>query len=406
MHCGQGLARRKGWRPRSMRIGIDVTSWVNNRGYGRFTRQLVSAMARMAEGDELVLFIDKASARTAAISLPRSSVVEVPTNVAPSAAASSRGSRSAADIWRMSREVSRHDLDAFFFPTAYSWFPLIGGPPSVVTIHDAIAERFPEMVVPGFKARTFWRAKLKLAVLQARTVMTVSEFARRDVARYHGVPFDRIRVAVEAPSDAYRACPMSESETELASLGIDSRTGWFVYVGGLSPHKNVPRLVRAFARAVIGLENRPLLILSGPFDDDVFHTDRVSIADEIAALGIGSLVKWAGYLPDESLSRVLSGAIALVLPSECEGFGLPAVEAAACGTAVIATTESPLPQLLEGGGIFVDPADEDALTGAILRLAVDESLQGSMGAKAMERAQALSWDDAARAALRAIREAA
>ncbi|HMA21717.1 MAG TPA: glycosyltransferase, partial [Gemmatimonadaceae bacterium] len=127
---------------------------------------------------------------------------------------------------------------------------------------------------------------------------------------------------------------------------------------------------------------------------------------EIAALGIGSLVKWAGYLPDESLSRVLSGAIALALPSECEGFGLPAVEAAACGTAVIATTESPLPQLLEGGGIFVDPADEDALTEAILRLAVDESLQSSMGAKAMERAHALSWDDAARAALRAIREAA
>ncbi|HMA21966.1 MAG TPA: hypothetical protein VKO87_14245, partial [Gemmatimonadaceae bacterium] len=75
-----------------MRIGIDVTSWVNNRGYGRFTRQLVSAMARMAESDELVLFIDKASARDAAISLPRSSVVEVSTNVAPSAAASSRGS--------------------------------------------------------------------------------------------------------------------------------------------------------------------------------------------------------------------------------------------------------------------------------------------------------------------------
>ena len=204
-----------------MRIGIDVTSWVNNRGYGRFTRQLVSAMAQVAERDELILFIDKSSARDAAISLPRSRVVEVPTSVAPSAAASSRGSRSAADIWRMSREVRRHDLDAFFFPTVYSWFPLLGGPPSVVTIHDAIAERFPQMVVPGFKARTFWRAKLKLAVLQAKTVMTVSEFARRDVARYHNVPFDKIRVSVEEPSEAYHVCPMSESEAELASLGID-----------------------------------------------------------------------------------------------------------------------------------------------------------------------------------------
>ena len=117
-------------------------------------------------------------------------------------------------------------------------------------------------------------------------------------------------------------------------------------------------------------------------------------------------MKWAGFVPDEGLRRLMSGARALVLPSDCEGFGLPAVEAAACGTAVIATTESPLPGLLDGGGIFVDPDDEKGLYEALLLIASDEKKRREMGTTALTRAANLSWQAAARSALDTIHSAA
>ena len=111
-------------------------------------------------------------------------------------------------------------------------------------------------------------------------------------------------------------------------------------------------------------------------------------------------------MPDDELRHLLSGAVALVLPSESEGFGLPAVEAAACGVPVIATTESPLPQLLAGGGIFTAPRDELALGAAMRRLATDEPHRRTLAAGALARAGTLSWTSSARAALDALVEAA
>ena len=109
---------------------------------------------------------------------------------------------------------------------------------------------------------------------------------------------------------------------------------------------------------------------------------------------------------DDELRHLHSGAVALLLPSACEGFGLPAVEAAACGAAVIATTASPLPELLAGGGEFVPPADAGALEAAMRRLLNDEPYRRGLAATARVRAQARSWDRGAAAALAALREAA
>jgi len=117
-------------------------------------------------------------------------------------------------------------------------------------------------------------------------------------------------------------------------------------------------------------------------------------------------VHWAGFLPDEELRHLHSGAVALLLPSLCEGFGLPAVEAAACGTPVIATTASPLPDLLAGGGLFVAPGDEGALTAALAELLNHETARRAMGLRARERANELSWTRSAQAAHGALREAA
>jgi glycosyltransferase involved in cell wall biosynthesis len=178
-----------------------------------------------------------------------------------------------------------------------------------------------------------------------------------------------------------------------------------MYVGGFGPHKRVDALVRAHGR-VAARQTAPLvLVLVGP-NDDAFHQDLAGIRSAIEESGTSGLVKWAGYLPDDEVRHLHSGAVALVLPSVAEGFGLPAVEAARCGTPVVATTASPLPQVLEGGGVFVPPDDPRALDAALERLLNDEPGRQAMGRRALERASALSWPRSAQVALDALLEAA
>ncbi|MFN8574384.1 MAG: glycosyltransferase family 1 protein [Gemmatimonadaceae bacterium] len=391
-----------------MRIGVDATSWANGRGYGRFAREIIRAMAELSPEHEYVCFGDDRA--IAAFDHPPRNVI--PRRVAlaesPTLAASSDGNRSPADMLRLTRAVARERLDVFFSPTVYTYFPLPPRLRAVVTVHDTIAERFPELTLPSARARLFWKLKVGLAIRQANLVLTVSHYSARSIADVFHLSRDRIRVAVEAPASAY--FPSSAQETLAAAgragLPVAPTTRWFVYVGGFNPHKRLDVIVRAHARVVKSADCPPYLLLVGTLQGDVFHGEAGRIRALIDELGTGEWVKWTGFLPDEELRQLHGGATAAVLVSECEGFGLPAVEAAACGAPVIATTESPLPELLSGGGIFVRPGDEDALVSAMQQLLCDQGYRDHLGARARERASALTWRAGAQAALDAILEAA
>jgi glycosyltransferase involved in cell wall biosynthesis len=331
----------------------------------------------------------------------------VPQRVSPTRAASVDSSRSVLDMLALTSAVWRARLDVFFSPSVYTYFPLPVHLPAVVTIHDAIAERFPALTLPSRRARWFWKAKVALALWQARTILTVSEFAACEIVELLGIRRSRLRVALEAPSPVY--CPSGSASVIVeaaARAGVPPGSRWLIYVGGFNPHKRVDLLVRAHAAVASSIANAPLLLLVGAIDGDVFHGSQESIREAIRVAGTESLVRWTGFMPDEALRHLLSGAVALVLPSASEGFGLPAVEAAACGTPVVATTASPLPALLEGGGIFVSPGDVEGLTAALKALLSDEPSRQAMGQTALRRAAALTWAAGARAALAALHEAA
>jgi alpha-1,3-rhamnosyl/mannosyltransferase len=390
-----------------MRIGVDATSWFNGRGYGRFARELLPALALAGPSHEFVLFVEASNAPKLQLAARNVRVRPVACSVAPSEAASADGYRSARDLLRFTAAVRQERPEVVFFPTVYSYFPLVWGSRAVVTIHDTIAERFPALTLPTRRARLFWNLKVRLAVHQASLVLTVSDYSARDIHGRLGVPRDRMRVMSEAPAEAYTV-PVSPGEIVEAArvAGLPAAARWFTYVGGFSPHKRIDVLVRAHATLAAQSADPPRLILVGSLDTDVFLGCRTEILALAEQLGTTGLIHWPGFVPDARLRALHAGAIACVLPSECEGFGLPAVEAAACGTPVIATTESPLPQLLEGGGLFVRPGDELALHAALAQLAGDETWRLQAGGRARQRARALSWSTAARAALDAIEEAA
>jgi glycosyltransferase involved in cell wall biosynthesis len=310
-------------------------------------------------------------------------------------------------MWRMTRAVAHERLDVFFSPSVYTYFPLPPSLAAVITFHDAIADRFPKLTLPSPRARLFWRLKVQMALAQSRIVLTVSDYAAAEVCRTLGVKRDRIRVAVEAAASVYRPSESCDDIVAAARrVGVPDGRRWFGYVGGFNPHKHVDAIVRAHAELTRDLADPPYLVLVGALDDDPFFGSQQRIRDEIARCGTTDYVKWAGYVPDDELRHLHSGALALVMPSESEGFGLPAVEAAACGVPVIATRESPLPQLLEGGGIFVAPRDEIALGSAMRRLATDEPYRRELAQGALARARALSWAASAKSALGALEEAA
>ena len=389
-----------------MRIGVDATCWANTRGYGRFSREIMRSLVVRHPTDEFICIGDRRAFEAWTPTAPNARLVLVEQSVSPTRAAAADDNRSIGDMLALTRAVHRAAPDVFYSPSVYTYYPLPPGLPAVVTIHDTIVERFPHLTMPSGKARLFWNLKVRLALLQSRLVMTVSEYSARSIEQVLRVPRRRIRVCSEAPSPAYQPASADAVRVAAVAVGVPPGFPYFVYVGGFNPHKRVDLILRAHGSLVTGADAAPHLVLVGTRTTDVFHGEVDRLDAIVREAGTAAFVHWAGFMPDESLAALLSGAVALLLPSEAEGFGLPAVEAAACGSPVIATTESPLPDILDGGGLFVTPGDQTALTSAMQRLLLDGDTRRAMGQVALERSRALSWDSAADAVHAALAEAA
>jgi glycosyltransferase involved in cell wall biosynthesis len=245
-----------------------------------------------------------------------------------------------------------------------------------------------------------------LGRLQADVLVTVSDYSRDAIARQFGVAPSRLHVVGEAADPIFRVLDHPVPTPRLRELGVDASRRSVVYVGGFSLHKNVDMLVRVFGR----LHHLPQfndvdLWLVGDYEHDAFLSGYQDLARLVQARGLGERVRFTGYLPDADLVVLLNLATVLALPSLTEGFGLPAIEAAACGCPVIATTESPLRQVLGEGGRYIDPRDDGSLDEALAEVLASADVRARMRAAGIAAAGRLTWPAAARNLLALIEAA-
>jgi glycosyltransferase involved in cell wall biosynthesis len=383
-----------------MRVGFDGGCLANRRGFGRFARSLLDALGRAEPDQQFVVLVDEPSRDS--VEVPgRFETVAVPVREAPSRAASADGRRRVPDLLAFGRAAAGAGLDAMVFPTSYSFFPVWNVGRVVVTIFDALPLIYPELVFPSRRGKLFWTVKERLAVRSADLILTTSDASRRDLLEHYRLPADRVGLIGAAPDQAFRpTAPGPSSDSALARYGLRPGERYFLYVGGLSPHKNLPRLITAFARSA---PSDVRLAIVGDFGD-VFHTHVPELRAEAVRLGVTDRIIFTGFVPDADLVFLYGRAIALAQPSLLEGFGLPPVEAMACGTPVLASSAGSLPEVVGDAGLFFSPTDPDGIAGAFATVLGDPATRDRLSDRALQRSRAFTWDAVARQMLRHLQE--
>ncbi len=263
----------------------------------------------------------------------------------------------------------------------------------VVSVHDIAYERYPHFFTPAMV--TQFRALVPLTIRRSATVLTLSEFSKRDIVHRYCVPPEKIVVTPLAPDPVFQPI---DDVARLMWVREQYGTGpsFILCVGNLQPRKNLKTLIDAYVRLRrTGIVGHKLVLVGRKawLNDDIFVAARDSgYADELV---------FTGYVPDEDLVALYNAAAVFVYPSIFEGFGLPPLEAMACGTPTITSNTSALPEVVGDAALTVDPLDVEALARSIALILNDASLRKRLSVQGLQRAATFSWEATARLVLHA-----
>jgi glycosyltransferase involved in cell wall biosynthesis len=357
-------------------IGIDARK-IKDFGIGSYIRHLLEAIARREESGEyrFRVYVGRAD-RDALSALPDH--FEIATEESPG--------YSLAELTRFAWRLFRDRLD-LFHATHYVLPPLFQSR-AVVTIHDIIHVLYPQFL-PSRAAHLYARFMIRRALERADRIITVSYNSKRDLIDYFGVPPGRIEVIYNGVSPIFRP-DVEESERRRVAEKLRLRSPYLLFLGGEKPHKNVQNVLRAFAQARRKRGLPHTLVLAGPMPKNRARLDAL-----IAALELAPSVCETGVLEEADLPGLYAGADAFLYPTLYEGFGLPVVEAMACGTPVLTSATSALQEVAGGYAYLVDPMDIDAIAGGIVVLTTDERVREDFRELGKKRALDFNWDKAA-----------
>lgn len=279
---------------------------------------------------------------------------------------------SPVDPVRMSARASRLRPGDLIFSPGYNPAPWFGGK-YIFTIHDLNHIDFPAARSLG--KSIYYSALLRPGAHAAAAVLTVSDYSKQRIANWSGIPVEKIYNVGNGVDAIFSATGQRHQHGR----------PYFFCVGNRKPHKNEARTVQAFAK--IAARHECDLLFSG--------SASVELEQIIAAEGLGERVHFLGVLPDAELAAVYRGALALAFASLYEGFGLPVIEANACGTPVVTSRVCSLPEVAADAALLVDPADVDAIAGALERILTEQELAPSLRARGLVNARRFSWETTA-----------
>ncbi len=266
--------------------------------------------------------------------------------------------------------------------------PFIVGRPIVVTIHDILHEHYPQFYTPN--VLRYIRITTPLTVRRAAAIITDSEFSRQGIIRRYQAPPEKVVVAPLAPDPIYR--PIRDPDRlRVVRDRYGAGKRFILFSGALKPTKNLPRVLDAYVRLRRAGAIHHRLVLAGSrawVIDDLLTVARES--------GYAEDIVFTGYVPDEDLVALYNAADLFVHPSLFEGFGLPPLEAMACGTAVVTSNTSALPEVVGDAAIMIDPFDVEALATAMARVLDDGDLRADLEARGLARAAQFTWERTAR----------
>jgi glycosyltransferase involved in cell wall biosynthesis len=350
-------------------------------GTEQYSREIIDHLAPLAAHDRMTLYVNRWDGTD----------WRPPSGVGVRELPSQRGWTHA----RLSMEMLRFAPDVLFVP-AHS-VPLWHPRATVVTVHDLGYRRLPDAHPDSSRLYRVWSTRFSART--ATRVIAVSETTKRDLVEMEGISAERIRVVHHGVDTSLQRV---ENAAQLRDVrrryGLPER--YFLYVGTLQPRKNLQRLIQAHRRLRESDAHLPSLVLAGQtgwLADPIIREARQSVSADSVIL--------TGYVDRADLAALLSASVAFVYPSLYEGFGMPVLEAMSCGTPVLTSNVSSLPEVAGDAAMLVDPEDVDSICEGLRRLADDSELREDLRGRGLERVCQFSWDRAARETLAVLREA-
>ena len=347
-------------------------------GLGRYTHHLVRELVRLRPDDEFVFFFDR----------PYDARYVYAPNVTPVVL---RPPARHPLLWwwwfemALPAALRKHRIDVLFSPDNFC--SLRSPVPTVMTVHDLGYLHFPEQVT--WSARQFYGRYFPRYVARAERVIAISNYVKADLVAQYGADPAAITVAHNAPAGDFR--PIGEADRLATRQRLTGGAPYFLYLGAIQPRKNVATLIRAFDRFKTVTKRPERLVLAGRF---AWRTGAVAAA--LAASPYREHILLPGFVSDAERPLLLGSALAFVLPSHLEGFGLPVLEAMEAGVPVLTADASALPEVAGGAALLADPNRQGAWTSSMRQLAYDPALRADLIARGHRNVQRFSWTASAR----------
>ncbi len=292
--------------------------------------------------------------------------------------------------------VWRNKIDIFHFPASVS--SLFLSCPSVLTLHDITPLMSPELIPLIF--RYYWKFAYRFSARRADFIIAISHSAKDDIAEFLAISREKIRVVYHG--NKARSSEIKDKDKIISNLYQDKKGSfpYILWVGKMYPHKNLPRLLRAYSKLIRTRHIKHRLVLCG-----MKGWGYSSFIETVKELKLQDKVIFKGYVPDDELELIYSRASLFLFPSLSEGFGFPILEAMSYRVPVITSNYGAPAEVAGDAALLVDPYNIDELSEAICKVLIDQTLRKNLIEKGLKRAKEFSWEKAAKETLRVYEEA-